>query len=86
MANQKLEDIAMNRSYMKILDEYIDNLTQKIDEVYGSRDKEKREKQLAKIKEIKNNIKKITNLLKLGGDINLNDSNILEKLKTILRN
>ena len=86
MANQKLEDIAMNRSYMKILDEYIDNLTQKIDEVYGSRDKEKREKQLAKIKEIKNNIKKITNLLKLGGDRNLNDSNILEKLKTILRN
>ena len=36
MANQKLEDIAMDRRYMKTLDEYIDNtyLKLEIDEKY----------------------------------------------------
>ena len=84
-ANQKLEDIAMNRSYMKTLDEYIDNLTKKMDQVSGTEDKEKKEKQLELMQKFKNNNKKITEVLGLDGELNLNDPNVLKKIEEILK-
>ena len=84
-ANQKLEDIAMDRSYMKTLDEYIDNLTKKMDQVSGTEDKEKKEKQLELMQKFKNNNKKITEVLGLDGELNLNDPNVLKKIEEILK-
>ncbi len=84
-ANEKLELIAMNRKYMKTVDEYIDDLSKKVNEVYGSEEKERKKEQLEKMNEIKKKHDKIKDTLKLTQkDLDINDPNVIKEIGDIL--
>ena len=78
---QKIEDITMNRSHLKSIDEYIDSLKDKMEKI-GLKDEEQKKE----LKRMKENIKdfKEVNRLKEDEMINLNDSQFAEKLGIII--
>ena len=79
--SQKIEDITMNRSHLKIEDEYIDSLKDKIERI-GLND----EKQKNNLKMMKENLKSFREVNKLKEDevIKLDDSQLAEKLGIII--
>jgi len=78
--SQKMEDITMNRSHLKTIDEYIDSLKDKMEEI-GLKDEEQK-RDLKKMKENIKNFKEV-NQLKEDEMMNLNESQLTEKLEII---
>ena len=79
--SQKIEELAMNNKHLKTQDEYIDSLTDKMEQI-GLNDEEKKRD----LKKMKENIKifKEVNQLKEDDVKNLNDSQLAEKLGVII--
>ena len=78
---QKINDIVMNNNFMKTEDEYIDSLSEQMEEI-GYKDKE----QINKLKQVKENNRIFKESLKLKQEelINLSDSQLAEKLSIII--
>lgn len=79
--SQKLDDIAMNNKHLKTQDEYIDSLAVKMEQIGLKDEEQKRE-----LKNIKENIRifKEINQFKENDFMNLDDSQLTEKLKIII--
>ena len=81
--SQKIEELAMNNKHPKTQDEYIDSLTDKMEQI-GLNDEEKK-RALKKMKEnINIKIFKEVNQLKEDDVKNLNDSQLTGKLGVII--
>ena len=81
--SQKIEEITLNRSHLNTLEEYIDSLKDKMEQI-GLED----EKQKESLKRMKENIKifKEVNQLKEDEMMNLTDSQLAERLGIIIPN